>query len=254
MNYLQQRKRMVSGIGMWWLADGMSEGNCLAAYQLKGRYSQADALTDMTGHGYGLTNSGGSWSSGSGMYLAAGAYLDNGGLRGSSTKSIIIKVVSSWAAHVCPLTGGWGNINVWLATSFCTKSFAYVAGGVGIGHQNGLSVLYDSGGLPMSYVQLCNTSQTGTFGFTLSGEALYRNGTGVSKYIAHHDSYGSDTQWTGFIAANLPRLIGGRAHGSTTGKWNDEGNLGVTGNFTVSAFAVYNINLSWIMSKILKVD
>lgn len=97
----------------------------------------------------------------------------------------------------------------------------------------------------MSYVQITSAAATGVFGFTLSGEALYRNGSAVSKTIAHHDSYGGDTQWTGFIAADIPRLIGGRAHGTNTGKWNSEGNLpSAVGNFVVSAFSVYDKALS----------
>ena len=226
----------------FWRIDGLAASHCIGAFKFKGAASASEALKDLSGHGNTLSNSGCSWDS-SGFSVPAGGYLDNGTIKGSC-RSIVAKIASSWAGNLCPLSGGWGGINVWLGTPFCTKSFAYVYAGIGVGHGNGLSTLY-GGSLPMSYVTIGSGSTNGAIGFTLGGEVLYRDGSVVSRVVAHHDSYGSDTQWTGFIAANLPRLIGGRAHGSTQGRWDDEGNLSpYVGNFKITAFAAYDVDLS----------
>ena len=246
MNYLQQRKRMVSGIGMWWLADGMSEGNCLAAWQFKNRYTQADATKDMTGHGYALTNSGCAWSS-SGFNTSCishgsngGCYLDNASLR-SNGKTIIWKIVgASHSGYAAPL-GTIGSVGIWTSTPFMTQSYwLEVSGQIGKTHQNG-----HSADIGADKVKIGGWQGDGVFGFTLSGEALYKNGNAISLSNASYPGHGN---WTAFICSSVPRLVSGyvnvTANTRNTGAWNYLGSYGFHGAFTIQALAVYSINLT----------
>jgi len=96
MKYLEMKKRAISS-GGWWV-----DSSCLAAYRFKGANNSSAALLDMTGHGYHLTNVGGtSWSADSGFNLNhSGRYLTNSTLNGLGILTIIIRFMNLTAVAV----------------------------------------------------------------------------------------------------------------------------------------------------------
>lgn len=239
----------------WFTNNGtIPVSNVLGAYSFKGAASAADALKDLTGHGKTLTNNGCSWSSGSGFWISIGPkqYLDSSALRAAGIKSFVMKIANGNAHQYAAtaLTGNWTgtNVNIWLNTPFCCQSFSYWnSGGLGIAHQNGLSVEYSNdygvkGTLPMNYVRLDSAYSNGVLGFTLSNETLYNNGSAIGMSNASKSGKGN---WHGFIAAGVPRLIGGVAEpGANNGRWDWLGKHSFNGAFNVLYAAFYNINLS----------
>ena len=248
MNYLERRKRMTAG-ELFWLLDGMTYAQCLGAYRFKGAINTAaDALKDLTGHNNNLSNSGCSWSASNGFYVPMQSYLDQASLRSSgSIQTVVMKI--SGASHnnaALPLTGNWGGVGVWLSTPFTTGNFWYEQSlTLGVTHGNGLSVNYQTdythGTLPRTSVQTAGSFySSGVIGFTLSSESVYVNGSGIGKSIATYSSHG---EWSGYIAAVVPRLVGGYNDGSGSG-WASLSNHSFGGAFSIHAMAIYSKALS----------
>lgn len=238
-------KRKNPGPPLWWSLDGRSSANVLAAYTFTNRNSASDALKDLTGHGYHLTNNNATWSSSGGFWTCVNEsrYLDNSSLRNAGIKSVVMKLSNAWNANGNPLTGGWGGASVWLKMPFEVQSFWPYHYGFGVAHSNGLSVDYESpygtqGTLARANTRINGTSpSSGVIGFTNSGwGSLYLNGSSVSL----SDAYGSGSSysgpWTRYYASGIPRLIGGtgtEAQGCT-----------IQGTFTIRGMAVYSKELS----------
>ena len=243
MDYWNMRKKS-HGMPIWWILDGMSPSDVLAAYTFTNRNSASDALKDLTGHGYNLSNSNAGWSSanGFGMSVSEDKYLDNWSLRNAGIASIVMKITGGWYYAGTPLTGGWGGASVWLNMPFEVQSFWPYHYGFGIAHSNGLSIDYESqyatGTLARENTRINGSSPTsGVIGFTNSGwGSLYLNGSGVSLSNAYGSGAAYSGPWTRYYAADIPRLIGGtgtQAQGCT-----------IQGSFTVRGMAVYKKSLS----------
>lgn len=113
----------------FWLPGGLAASACLAAYQFKGAASASAARTDLTGHGYTLTESNSpTWTSANGYYFGSGAYLGNSTLNALKTvKTIVIRYsgLSTATAARLPLslikgqtTAGTSNPLLWARPNF----------------------------------------------------------------------------------------------------------------------------------------
>ena len=116
-------KRVYVGVGSkarlvynsaFYCPSGVSEANCVAAYQFKGAASKTEALTDRTGHGWNLTTRGSTvlWDATKGVYAQddgwSNPYLNsaNGGVDSSgkavsslayqNIKSAVIRYYTGW--------------------------------------------------------------------------------------------------------------------------------------------------------------
>ena len=258
MDYWAHKKKY-PGEPAWWLINGVTNANVIAAYKFKKRNSQSDALKDLTGHGNTLTNNGCSWASGSGFTVSmenrnsvTAHYLDNSTVR-SNCNSIVMKIASVSRTFALPLTGGWnGNLAVWLNTPFATQSFWYDnSGSAGITHGNGMNAsMREDGTLARTSVQLATTGSYGsggTIGFTKNGEVLYLNAVASSKAVASyvHPQGGDHGEWTAFWSAGIPRLVGGNPpQYNDSASYNSAAHWIFAGSFSILAMACYNVNLS----------
>ncbi len=137
-NVARKVKRAYVGVGGvarlvyssdWWCPTGISSSNCLAAYRFKGVGSEGEARTDVTGHGYTLTNNGPSWSSGTGFWIdpsrGAGSYqynvtLYNHSLEAQNIQTIIFRYggfATDMMNAVCDAKGSHGAARIWFGLS-----------------------------------------------------------------------------------------------------------------------------------------
>lgn len=225
----------------WWTLEGtISDSSILGAYNFKGASSASNALTDLSGHGKTMTNSGCSWSADNGFYVSNSNYLDQSSLRSSGNiKSIVMKISGVWGGNFMALTGNWGspNIGVWLKTIFETALFWTHVQDTGVSHANG----NDEQTFGAAALRLANGELgDGVYGLTNTGTGvLYHNGSSVSMRNATATSGANQGPWTRFRAADIPRLVGG--YGDMT---DSSGNpVAMNGHFYISHLALYSIYL-----------
>lgn len=244
MDFLTIKRRSGALKTQFWMASGISYSDVLAAYQFKGVNTQSEAISDLSGHGRTLSNTGCTWSTGNGFYVPMNSYLDHSTLRSSgSIKSIVMKISGAgFGGGATPLSGNWGGIGIWLSTPFCTQSYWYeVSGRFGVTHGNGSSV-NNGGSLARTSVETDGAITSGVIGFTLSGEVAYLNGSAISKSIAT-DPHNNHGEWSAYICQVVPRLVGGYNDGSGSG-WASLSHVTFGGYFYVQYMAIYSKNLS----------
>lgn len=102
---LEKKKALERGANRFYLADGITADNVLAAYQFKGVSSEQFALQDLSGHGYHLTKGSGkqggntytpTWNIDTGFTFAAVyggncGYLDNSSLNSQLIKAVVVR-------------------------------------------------------------------------------------------------------------------------------------------------------------------
>lgn len=266
MDYFDRKKRFAGGGPNFWMTDTISYSEVLAAYRFKGAASADSALTNLVKAAtYKLTNSGCGWSSGNGFNVSietwgntlnnAGHYLDNSSLRSAGIKTMIIKIASANINRALPLTT-FGGMSAWLNMPVAYATFAYgdYSQGFGIAHQNGTSSMYNGGssGLAMDLVRESGANYSdGVIGINLNNagtETAYKNGTAINLSVATSATWSKDGdhRWSGFIAANVPRLIGGFQNSTADpgAHWANVTNHSFVGSYNVLAMACYSRLLS----------
>ena len=226
----------------WYLTDGINESNVIAAYKFIERSSVNDALRPVNERNTNmvLTRSNSSevtWDSVDGFYISWGNYLDNSSLRSAGINSLILwyrggNTINS--THAMPITGNWDvPISIWLNMPYTVQSYAYRytnAVSVGKDNGNGSTARKSSSKYGNAVIGLSYNRSTGNY-------TLYKNGTKVEmSKITDSNNYAI----SGFVAADVPRLIGGNADTSSSSHWDDLGHWNWGGYFNCRYCIAYS--------------
>lgn len=124
-DYLEQKRRaLTAGANRFFLPEGLTADNVLAAYQFKGVSAESYALQDLSGHGYHLTKGSGtynghtytpSWGystgfSWSAVYGGNSGWLDNAVLNAQAIRAVIVRYADlTQDNRACLVTAGGDN-------------------------------------------------------------------------------------------------------------------------------------------------
>ena len=87
MGYLEMKRDAMIGATPWFLPQGISYDDCIAAYQFKGASSQNASYTDLTGHGHTLSAPNGvEWDKNTGVKFGNNQFLTNSVPDGASLR------------------------------------------------------------------------------------------------------------------------------------------------------------------------
>ncbi|MBQ9402109.1 MAG: hypothetical protein IJU38_07030 [Clostridia bacterium] len=192
MKYLEWKKHaMLMAANIFWLPSGVAQTDVLAAYQFKDAENAANALIDLTGHGYNLkaSASGATWNVSDGYRLAAGygdtaGYLNNKSLNKQKILCAVIRysnLSQNHRGYLITAGGASGKVHVFAATTAALMTYdddsQLTAEIVNFGGPGFVSSPYSTYSQPgrISYSG-SEAKKSGVIGVNFSGNEMYLDG------------------------------------------------------------------------------
>jgi hypothetical protein len=230
---------------VWYLSDGVSEDNVIAAFKFCGRISEAEALKNINQNNtYYLTKSSTlvTWASATGVYVPSATGLNNSSLyTATNIQSVILRysLPNNTTTVSMVFTNSKSGANssgfaIYPNTPFATQGFYYRKTG---------TVGFKIGGLD-TRASTTATEVSGVIGFNCSASyALYFDGAEYSTSVPS-DSTGSKTADMSITHQGL--LIGRSAlsEGSASSTYALPYKWGSQGPFNLQYLAIYSVALT----------
>jgi hypothetical protein len=230
---------------VWYLSDGVSEDNVIAAFKFCGRISEAEALKNINQNNtYYLTKSSTlvTWASATGVYVPSATGLNNSSLyTATNIQSVILRysLPNNTTTVSMVFTNSKSGANssgfaIYPNTPFATQGFYYRKTG---------TVGFRIGGLD-TRASTTATEVSGVIGFNCSASyALYFDGAKYSTSVPS-DSTGSKTADMSITHQGL--LIGRSAlsEGSASSTYALPYKWGSQGPFNLQYLAIYSVALT----------
>ena len=231
----------------WYLANGLSESNVIAAFKFISQPDQTTALTTKnTSRTVTLTANGITWQSGSGVTISGTGCMHSSDIYNASDLCSVIAKYSDASSSKVSLIATLGsnkNRNLFIRTPYTSlvEGKAHGIAGSGV-YYNAIS--YDPNGTADQPVRASSTSYTsGVIGCTFKSSGipdLYLNGSSVNISTKL-------TQITGGVAStylnNKSNLIGNAPKGNTSNNFAPEA-WGDWGSYKLQFIAFYNTELT----------
>ena len=245
-------------IDKWYLTDGITENNVLAAFKFVHRLNDDQALTQVNEKNLvngstpiKLSTSGSPVrNNDTGYYVPFNSCLDSSALRACNISAIVMRISDvslgsnsrqGYQQHTAlPLTGNFisgSNFSIWLSMPYTRAAWYYWATGClatsGPGGTTNGGNPWDPTTLKTSGTQVWN----GVIGYTKSGGVTYRNGNSLTMNNLVALDGGTPS---GFVATQNSKLIGGNFNlDGNAGSWDDLDNWAWGNSFRVQYFAAY---------------